>query len=115
MTVFLYLTSMKIILTIYSLLLVASAGAQTDVTLFDRHIDAQGAYIVEEFVSLLEIPNVAYDLPNINKNAQYIMRELTQRGVTTQLLEYPGVPPIVYGYLASKKASMTDCLRSEIN
>ena len=67
MTAFLYLTSMKITLTIYSLLLVASAGAQTDVTLFDRHIDAQGAHIVEEFVSLLEIPNVAYDLPNINK------------------------------------------------
>ena len=43
MTAFLYLTSMKIILTVCSLLLVASAGAQTDVTLFDRHIDAQGA------------------------------------------------------------------------
>ena len=107
MTAFLYLTSMKIILTVYSLLLVVSAGAQTDVTLFDRHIDAQGAHIVEEFVSLLEIPNVAYDLPNINKNAQYIIGELTDRGVSTQLLEHPGIPPIVYGYLASKKATRT--------
>ena len=107
MTAFLYLTSMKSILTVCSLLLVASAGAQTDVTLFDRHIDAQGAHIVEEFVSLLEIRNVAYDLPNINKNAQYIMGELTDRGVSTQLLEHPGTPPIVYGYLASKKATRT--------
>lgn len=59
MTAFLYLTIMKSILTVCSLLLLARAAAQTDVTLFDRHIDAQGAHIVEEFVSLLEIRNVA--------------------------------------------------------
>ena len=104
---FFYLSSMKSIVTVFSLLFVASAGAQTDVILFDRHIDAQGAHIVEEFVSLLEIPNVAHDLPNINKNAQYIMGKLTDRGISTQLLEHPDTPPIVYGYLASKKATRT--------
>ena len=104
---FFYLSNMKSTLNICFLFLMTSASAQADITLFDRHIDAQGAHILEEFVSLLEIPNVTYDLPNINKNAQYIMGKLTDRGVSTQLLEHPGTPPIVYGYLASKKATRT--------
>ena len=98
---------MKNLLSVCFFLLVASVGAQTDVTLFDHYIRSQGANIVQEFVSLLEIPNVANDLPNINKNARYIMGQLDQRGVSTQLLEHPGVPPIVFGYLASKKATRT--------
>ena len=51
------------------------AGAQTDIAVFNRHINAQGAQIIQDFVTLLEIPNVAYDLQNIYKNAQYIMAE----------------------------------------
>ena len=65
MTAFLYLTSMKIILTVCSLLLVVSAGAQTDVTLFDRHIDAQGAHIVEEFVTTrINVIGIDQNAPN---------------------------------------------------
>ena len=73
----------------------------------DRHINDQGAQIIQDFVTLLEIPNVAYDLQNIYKNAQHVMDELVQRGISTQLLEHPGTPPIVYGYLGSKKATRT--------
>ena len=98
---------MKRLFSVYFLLLVVRVVAQSDITLFDRYIKSQGANIIREFVSLLKIPNVANDLPNINKNAQYIKRELAQRGVSTQLLEYPGVPPVVFGYLASKKATRT--------
>ena len=98
---------MKNTLSFCSLFFLTFAEAQTDIALFNRHISAQGAQIVEDFVTLLEIPNVAYDLQNIYKNAQYIMDELTQRGVSTQLLEHASTPPIVYGYLASEKATRT--------
>ncbi len=45
------------------------------------------------------MPNVAYDLPNINKNADWIVAELKKRDVDTKLLRMVGTPPIVYGFL----------------
>ena len=67
---------MKNILNLCSLFFLTFAGAQTDIALFNRHINAQGAQIIQDFVDLLEIPNVAIDLENIYKNAQYIMLSL---------------------------------------
>ena len=56
-----------------------------------------GAEILGSFVELLSIPNVATDLKNIQRNAEFIRQQLGKRGVTTELLELPDVPPIVYG------------------
>jgi acetylornithine deacetylase/succinyl-diaminopimelate desuccinylase-like protein len=84
-----------------------SIQAQPSVEVFDQHIEQNGAAILADFVTLLSIPNVASDLPNINKNAEYIANELNARGVETQLLRLEGVPPIVYGYLATKGAKRT--------
>ena len=53
--------------------------AQTDTGIFRKHIDQNGPQILEDFVELLSIPNVAYDLPNISKNANYIKAELEKR------------------------------------
>lgn len=73
----------------------------------DEYIDENGVAIIQRFRELLAIPNVAFDLPNINKNAEYIKSELEERGVETKLLRMVGTPPIIFGYLPAKKAKRT--------
>src|SRR6478609_7041132 len=65
--------------------------------------------IVSEFVSLLAIPNVAADTPNIRKNAELIVEMMKQRGLNPRLLEAqtPNVPPLVYGEWKTPGASQT--------
>ncbi|MEQ9403342.1 MAG: M20/M25/M40 family metallo-hydrolase [Cyclobacteriaceae bacterium] len=75
--------------------------------LSDEYINENGVEIIKRFKELLSIPNVAFDLPSINKNATYIKSELEARGVETQLLRMIGTPPIVFGYLPAKKAQRT--------
>jgi acetylornithine deacetylase/succinyl-diaminopimelate desuccinylase-like protein len=57
--------------------------------------------IVGEFTTLLSIPNLASDIPNIERNAQAITKALESRGVSVQLLRAPGSPPIIYGRLSA--------------
>jgi len=65
--------------------------------------------ILREFVSLLAIPNVAADTPNIRKNAELIADMMKQRGLNPRLLEAqtPNVPPLVYGEWKTPGASRT--------
>jgi acetylornithine deacetylase/succinyl-diaminopimelate desuccinylase-like protein len=65
--------------------------------------------ILQEFVSLLAIPNVASDTPNIRKNAELIVEMMKQRGLSPRLLEAqtPNVPPVVYGEWKTPGASRT--------
>jgi len=65
--------------------------------------------IAREFLSLLAIPNVASDTPNIRKNAELIVEMMKQRGLSPRLLEgqSPNVPPLVYGEWKTPGASRT--------
>ncbi|MBI1765732.1 MAG: M20/M25/M40 family metallo-hydrolase [Acidobacteria bacterium] len=63
--------------------------------------------IMAEYTRLLAIPNVASDLPNIRRNAALIVELLQKRGVKTQLLELPDVPPVVYGEINTPGATRT--------
>lgn len=63
--------------------------------------------VLQQFVEFLAIPNVASDKANIGRNAQWIVAQLKQRGVATQLLEEPGIPPVVYGEIATPGAKQT--------
>src|SRR5262249_31928688 len=63
--------------------------------------------IVEEFCSLLAIPNVASDTPNIQRNARRILAMLEKRGLTTKLLALRDAPPIVVGDLVASPRSRT--------
>lgn len=63
--------------------------------------------IMAEYTRLLAIPNVASDLPNIRRNAALISEMLKQRGVKTQLLELPEVPPVVFGEINTPGATRT--------
>lgn len=71
------------------------------------HIRAEGAKVLEDFAELLRIPNVANDLPNIHRNAKFIRAALEKRGIQTELLTLPHVPPIVFGELKAPKATKT--------
>jgi len=99
---------MKQLLLILSIVLSAPLSAQEKVTkALDIYIEENGAHILQDFKALLSMPNVAYDLPNINKNAEYIKNELEKRGVQSRLLRMVGTPPIVFGYLPAKNAKRT--------
>jgi acetylornithine deacetylase/succinyl-diaminopimelate desuccinylase-like protein len=63
--------------------------------------------IVGEFVELLSIPNIASDRPNILRNAETIVGMMRKRGIATQLVELPGVNPVVFGELRTPGASRT--------
>ncbi|MEP5610909.1 MAG: M20/M25/M40 family metallo-hydrolase [Cyclobacteriaceae bacterium] len=73
----------------------------------EDYIEKNGVDILNNFKELLSLPNVAYDLKNINRNAEFIKTELEKRGVETKLLRMVGTPPIIFGYLPAKKAKRT--------
>ncbi len=82
-------------------------NAQNINKLSEKHIEENGVQIIQDYKTLLSIPNVAFDLPNINKNADYIIGELNKRGVETKLLRMVGTPPIIYGSYPVKGAKRT--------
>ncbi len=69
-------------------------------------VEAHQAPVVEELVTLLSIPNVASDLPNIRRNADLLVEMLEERGIEARLLETGG-PPVVFGELNVPGASTT--------
>jgi acetylornithine deacetylase/succinyl-diaminopimelate desuccinylase-like protein len=63
--------------------------------------------VVDEFVSLLSIPNVAADRVNIQRNAETIAKMLEIRGVAAKLVSVPGGNPIVFGEIKIPTATRT--------
>ncbi len=63
--------------------------------------------ILQEFMALLAIPNIATDQPNIRKNALLIQSMIDKRGMKSRLLEYPGASPIVFAELNNPDAQLT--------
>jgi acetylornithine deacetylase/succinyl-diaminopimelate desuccinylase-like protein len=72
---------------------VAQPGQVRDYRIANEH------RILEEFVTLLSIPNVASDQVNIRRNAALITEMMRRRGLNPQLLETSNstVAPAVYG------------------
>ena len=62
--------------------------------------------ILNEFVELLAIPNVASDTPNIHRNATKLIDMMKRRGIAARLLEGKG-PPAVFGELKTPGATTT--------
>jgi len=63
--------------------------------------------IVDEFATLLSIPNVASDKPNIRKNANHISQLLSNAGMSVELLEVEGSNPVVFAQRNSPGATKT--------
>lgn len=69
-------------------------------------VESNERALVDELVELLSIPNVAADLENIRRNADWLVSALESRGVTARLLE-TGAQPMVYGELMTPGATTT--------
>src|SRR6058998_2400572 len=82
-----------------------NGAAQTRATV-ERYVAEHQQEIFAEFVSLLSIPNVASDKPNIRKNAEQLRQMLSRRGFAAEILE-TDVNPLVYGDLQIPGASRT--------
>jgi acetylornithine deacetylase/succinyl-diaminopimelate desuccinylase-like protein len=84
--------------------------AEADVASVQAAIDGwrteRESAILEDFVDLLSIPNVASDLPDMERNAEHIVGLLEQRGFTTRILRAGGAP-YVYAELPSPGATET--------
>jgi acetylornithine deacetylase/succinyl-diaminopimelate desuccinylase-like protein len=65
--------------------------------------------IINDFLSLLAVPNIASDNPNIRRNAELIAEMMKMRGLNPRLLEAttPNVPPLVYGEFKTPSAQRT--------
>ena len=63
--------------------------------------------IVREFANLLYLPNRATDVPDVERNAEFIKRMLEKRGVTVHMLRVPEAPPVVVGELHTPGAKRT--------
>jgi acetylornithine deacetylase/succinyl-diaminopimelate desuccinylase-like protein len=63
--------------------------------------------IVDQFVSLLSIPNIASDQANIRRNAEFIAQMMQDRGIASRLVEFPGANPLVFGEVRTPGANRT--------
>jgi len=90
------LTFALIALALMGQLVAGSASINDSVRRYRRGAEHR---ILQEFISLLSIPNVASDRENIRKNAALIMDMMRRRNLNPRLLEAkdPDVPPVVYG------------------
>jgi acetylornithine deacetylase/succinyl-diaminopimelate desuccinylase-like protein len=72
-----------------------------------RWREANERRIVEEFARLLSLPNIATNLADTRRNAEFIATMYQQRGVATRILQLPGAPPAVYGEILTPGATRT--------
>src|SRR6516225_11720727 len=63
--------------------------------------------IVDEFVALLSIPNIASDRPNIQRNAELIEKMMEKRGIRSRLVTLAGANPVVFGEINTPGAMRT--------
>src|SRR6266852_7038756 len=63
--------------------------------------------IVDEFVTLLAIPDIAADHANIQRNADTIAAMLQKRGIPSKLVSVPGGNPVVFGEWKTPGATRT--------
>lgn len=63
--------------------------------------------IIDEFTTLLSIPNIASDRANIQRNASAIVAMMEKRGITGRALSVPGGNPVVFGEIRTPGATRT--------
>ena len=63
--------------------------------------------IVDEFIDLLSIPDIAADRANIERNAQFIAKMMEKRGFTPRLVGVPGSNPVVFSEIDTPGATRT--------
>ena len=66
--------------------------------------------IVDEFVTLLAVPNVTRDRANVQRNAELLVAMLAKRGVDARLVTKEGANPVVLGEIRTPGARRTIAL-----
>lgn len=102
---------MKAIVTslLLALSLVTAMGQSPTATAVREYRFANEYKLLNEFVSLLSIPNVASDTANIDLNARHIVGMMQKNGLNPRLLTAAdkSVPPVVYGEFLVPGAKQT--------
>ena len=81
--------------TVSLLIAAAALACAQDRSAIESYVAAHQRQIMNEFVDLLSIPNVASDRANIHRNAEFIRGMLERRGMRAELLDTAG-NPLVY-------------------
>jgi acetylornithine deacetylase/succinyl-diaminopimelate desuccinylase-like protein len=71
------------------------------------YVAAHQQEILKEFQDFLALPNLASDLPNIQKNADALLKMTERRGLKTRLLTMENVPPVVLAEAPSDPSRRT--------
>ena len=101
---------MRVILLAVSFLFSSVLLAQTDLDRIHSYQLKNESSIYNNFISFLQIPNVATDTVNIRKNADFLVQMMNTKGISkVQLLEVNDkfVPPVVYGEVNVPGATKT--------
>lgn len=102
-------TSMKALLCSL-LLFVTVVNAQVDPIASTREYRIANEHqLLNDFLNLLSIPNVASDTPNVSHNAEFLVGRMTRSGLGPRLLSLADktVPPAVYGEWITPGAKRT--------
>jgi len=76
-------------------------------TAAQRHLEQFGARFLHDFVTLLQIPNVTGQLPDLRVNATEIARRFEDRGAKMEVVELEGSSPVVLGELRCERPTAT--------
>ncbi len=63
--------------------------------------------VLDDFFSLLSIPNIARDKGDVQRNAETIQKMFELRGVASKLVSVPGANPVVFGEMKAPGATRT--------
>ena len=90
--------------------LLAMAGCATSVHAqtvnVRQYVHDHQPEIMREFISLVSLPNVRTDLPNIKRNAEQLRQMLERRGMKPEIWESPSTP-MVFGERTAPGATKT--------
>ena len=63
--------------------------------------------IIDQFVTLLAIPDISSDRSNIQRDAETIAAMMEKRGIASKLVSVPGGNPVVFGEIKTPGATRT--------
>ena len=103
---------LRVVATVVTAAVCGSAMAQNAAgTAAREYVTPRQAELLQQFEEFVAIPDVAADPAGLKRNADFLVAQLQQRGVATQLLTAPGLPaatpPVVYGEIRAPGAKKT--------
>ena len=87
--------------------LAVPTAAQTGVEVARTYRETHASAIVRDFAEMLTYPNLARDLDEVSRAAEYIRDQMRDAGVEARLLTLDGVPPLVFGEVRRPGATRT--------